>query len=115
MPENPRSEDDTAADERRGIAWRDREAAPGVLPRPVLVVRGCRCGSRLAVAVTALELGAIVPGLSLFSAIGSFVIPVLAPLLVVAALPAIGLGLGRRRRGPRRTATAAAEPASRAR
>jgi acetyl esterase/lipase len=44
----------------------------------------------------------------LFSAIGSFVIPILAPLLVIAALPAIGLGLARRRRGPRRTATAAA-------
>jgi acetyl esterase/lipase len=62
----------------------------------------------LAVAVTALELGAIVPGLGLFSAIGSFVIPILAPLLVIAALPAIGLGLARRRRSPRRTATAAA-------
>ena len=62
----------------------------------------------LAVAVTALELGAIVPGLGLFSAIGSFVIPILGPLLVVAALPAIGLGLWRRRRSPRRTATAAA-------
>src|ERR1700733_4923263 len=62
----------------------------------------------LAVAVTALELGAIVPGLGLFSAIGSFVMPVLAPLLVIAALPAIGLGLARRRRSPRRTATAAA-------
>ena len=62
----------------------------------------------LAVAVTALELGAIVPGLGLFSAIGSFVIPVLGPLLVIAALPAIGLGLWRRRRSPRRTATAAA-------
>ena len=62
----------------------------------------------LALAVTALEFGAIVPGLGLFSATGSFVIPVLGPLLVVAALPAIGLGLGSRRRGPRRTATAAA-------
>jgi acetyl esterase len=62
----------------------------------------------LAVAVTALELGAIVPGLGLLSAAGSFVIPVLGPLLVIAALPAIGLGLGRRRRSPRRTATAAA-------
>src|ERR1700678_3406065 len=62
----------------------------------------------LAVAVTALELGAIVPGLGLLSAIGSFVIPVLGPLLVIAALPAIGLGLWRRRRSPRRTATAAA-------
>jgi acetyl esterase len=62
----------------------------------------------LAVAVTALELGAILPGLGLFSAIGSFVIPVLGPLLVIAALPAIGLGLARRRRSPRRTATAAA-------
>ncbi len=61
----------------------------------------------LAVAVTALELGAIVPGLGWFSAIGSFVMPVLAPLLVIAALPAIGLGLWRRRRSPRRTATAA--------
>jgi len=62
----------------------------------------------LAVAVTALEFGAIVPGLGLFSAIGSFAIPVLAPLLVIAALPAVGLGLWRRRRSPRRTATAAA-------
>jgi acetyl esterase len=62
----------------------------------------------LAVAVIALELGAIVPGLGLFSAVGSFVIPILVPLLVVAALPAIGLGLWRRRRSPRRTATAAA-------
>jgi acetyl esterase len=62
----------------------------------------------LAAAVIALELGAIVSSLGLFSAIGSFVIPVLAPLLVVATLPAIGLGLARRRHGPRRTATAAA-------
>jgi acetyl esterase len=62
----------------------------------------------LAAAVIALELGAIVPGLGLFSAIGSFVMPVLAPFLVVAALPAIGLGLWRRRHGPRRTATASA-------
>ncbi len=61
----------------------------------------------LAAAVIALELGAIVPGLGLFSAIGSFVIPVLAPVLVLAALPAIVLGLWRRQRGPRRTATAA--------
>ena len=62
----------------------------------------------LAAAVIALELGAIVPGLGLFSTIGSFVLPVLGPVLVVAALPAIGLGLWRRRHGPRRTATAAA-------
>jgi acetyl esterase/lipase len=58
--------------------------------------------------VIALEFGAIVPGLGLFSFIGSFVIPILAPLLVIATLPAIGLGLWRRRRSPRRTATAAA-------
>src|ERR1700729_4016036 len=62
----------------------------------------------LATAVIALELGAIVPDLGLFSALGSFVMPILAPLLVIAALPAIGLGLWRRRRSPRRTATAAA-------
>jgi acetyl esterase len=62
----------------------------------------------LAAAVIAVELGAIVPGLGLFSVVGSFVMPVLGPVLVVAALPAIGLGLWRRRRGPRRTATAAA-------
>jgi acetyl esterase/lipase len=34
--------------------------------------------------------------------------PLLAPFLVVAALPAIGLGLWRRRHGPRRTGTASA-------
>src|SRR6204780_629169 len=62
----------------------------------------------LAAAVIALELGAIVPGLGLLSAAGSFVMPVLAPFLVVAALPAIGLGLWRRRHGPRRTGTAPA-------
>jgi acetyl esterase len=62
----------------------------------------------LAAAVIALELGAIVPGLGLFSEAGSFLIPILGPVLVVAALPAIGLGLWRRRRGPRRTAAAAA-------
>ena len=62
----------------------------------------------LAAAVIALELGAIVPGLGLLSAAGSFVMPVLAPFLVVAALPAIGLGLWRRRHGPRRTGTASA-------
>jgi acetyl esterase len=62
----------------------------------------------LAAAVIAVELGAIVPGLGLLSATGSFSLPILGPVLVVAALPAIGLGLWRRRRGPRRTATAAA-------
>ncbi len=61
----------------------------------------------LAAVVIALELGAIVPDLGLFSTIGSFVIPVLAPVLVVAALPAIGLGLWRRQRNPRRTSTTA--------
>ena len=53
----------------------------------------------LAAAVIAVEIGAIVPGLGLLSVAGSFVMPVLGPLLVVAALPAIGLGLWRRRRG----------------
>ncbi len=62
----------------------------------------------LAAAVIAVEVGAIVPGLGLFSVVGSYVVPVLGPVLVVAALPAIGLGLWRRRRGPRRTATATA-------
>jgi acetyl esterase len=62
----------------------------------------------LAAAVIAVELGAIVPGLGLLSATGSFSLPILGPVLVVAALPAVGLGLWRRRRGPRRTATAAA-------
>src|ERR1700689_1343302 len=62
----------------------------------------------LAAAVIAVELGAIVPGLGLVSATGSFSLPILGPVLVVAALPAIGLGLWRRRRGPRRTATASA-------
>src|SRR5580704_5944205 len=62
----------------------------------------------LAVAVIAVELGAIVPGLGLLSATGSFSLPILGPVLVVAALPAVGLGLWRRSRGPRRTATAAA-------
>ncbi len=62
----------------------------------------------LAAVVIAVELGAIVPGLGLLSATGSFSLPILGPVLVVAALPAVGLGLWRRRRGPRRTATAAA-------
>jgi acetyl esterase/lipase len=62
----------------------------------------------LAAAVIAVELGAIVPGLGLLSAVGSFSLPILGPVLVVAALPAVGLGLWRRKRGPRRTATAAA-------
>jgi acetyl esterase len=62
----------------------------------------------LAAVVIAVELGAIVPGLGLLSATGSFSLPILGPVLVVVALPAIGLGLWRRRRGPRRTATAAA-------
>jgi acetyl esterase/lipase len=105
MPENPRSEE-AAAD----------EASPGRTATRRWVYSLVRflwfvavaAALALAVAVTALELGAIVPGLGLFSAIGSFVMPVLAPLLVIAALPAIGLGLARRRRSPRRTATAAA-------
>ena len=62
----------------------------------------------LAAAVIAVELGAIVPGLGLLSATGSFSLPILGPVLVVAALSVVGLGLWRRRRGPRRTATAAA-------
>jgi acetyl esterase len=62
----------------------------------------------LAAAVLALELGAVVPAFGLLSTTGSYAVPILGPLLVVAALPAIGLGLWSRRRGPRRTATAAA-------
>jgi acetyl esterase len=107
MPENLRSEETAAGGD---------EASPGRTVRRRWVYSPVRflwfvavaAALALAVAVTALELGAIVPGLGLFSAIGSFVIPILAPLLVIAALPAIGLGLWRRRRSPRRTATAAA-------
>ena len=107
MPENPRSEETAAgADE----ASPGRAATRRWVYSPVRFVWfvAVAAALALAVAVTALELGAIVPGLGLFSAIGSFVIPILAPLLVIAALPAIGLGLARRRRSPRRTATAAA-------
>ena len=107
MPENPRSEETAAGGD---------EASPGrtatrrwvYSPVRFLWFVAVAAALALAVAVTALELGAIVPGLGLFSAIGSFVIPILIPLLVIAALPAIGLGLARRRRSPRRTATAAA-------
>jgi acetyl esterase len=107
MPENPRSEETAAGGD---------EASPGrtatrrwvYSPVRFLWFVAVAAALALAVAVTALELGAIVPGLGLFSAIGSFVIPILAPLLVIAALPAIGLGLWRRRRSPRRTAIAAA-------
>ena len=107
MPENPRSGETAAGGD---------EASPGRTATPRWVYSPVRflwfvavaAALALAVAVTALELGAIVPGLGLFSAIGSFVMPILAPLLVIAALPAIGLGLWRRRRSPRRTATAAA-------
>jgi hypothetical protein len=38
----------------------------------------------LAAAVIALELGAVVPGFGLFSTIGSFAVPILGPVLVVA-------------------------------
>jgi len=107
VPENPRSGETAAGGD---------EASPGRTATPRWVYSPVRflwfvavaAALALAVAVTALELGAIVPGLGLFSAIGSFVMPILAPLLVIAALPAIGLGLWRRRRSPRRTATAAA-------
>ena len=107
MPDNPMSEKTAAG---------GGEASPGRTairqwvssPARFLWFVTVAVALALAVAVTALELGAIVPGLGLFSAAGSFVIPVLGPLLVVAALPAIGLGLARRRRSPRRTATAAA-------
>ena len=107
MPENLRSEEAAAGGD---------EASPGrtathrwvYSPVRFLWFVAVAAALTVAVAVTALELGAIVPGLGLFSAIGSFVIPILAPLLVIAALPAIGLGLWRRRRSPRRTATAAA-------
>ena len=107
MPGNPRSEETAAG---------GGEASPGRAVRRRWVYSPVRflwfaavaAAFVLAVAVTALELGAIVPGLGLFSAIGSFVIPVVGPLLAIAALPAIGLGLARRRRSPRRTAAAAA-------
>ena len=107
MPENPRCEEATAGG---GEASPGRTAPRGRVSPPVrfLWFVAVAAALALAVAVTALELGAIVPGLGLFSAIGSFVMPILAPLLVIAALPAIGLGLFRRRRSPRRTATAAA-------
>ena len=107
MPENPRSEETAAGG---GEAPPGRTATRRWVYSPVrfLWFAAVAAALALAVAVTALELGAIVPGLGLFSAIGSFVIPVLGPLLVIAALPAIGLGLARRRRSPRRTATAAA-------
>ena len=92
------------------------EAAPGGAARSQRVCSPVRvlwllvvlAAVVLAAAVIAVELGAIVPGLGLFSVVGSFVVPVLGPVLVVAALPAIGLGLWRRRRGQRRTATAVA-------
>ena len=111
MPENPRSEETAAGGDE---ASPGRTATRRWVYSPVRPL--CRflwfvavaAALALAVAVTGLELGAIVPGLGLFSAIGSFVIAILAPLLVIAALPAIGLGLWRRRRSPRRTATAAA-------
>jgi acetyl esterase len=92
------------------------EAAPGKTAKSRVVFSPIRflwfavviAALVLAAAVIAVELGAIVPGLGLLSATGSFGLPILGPVLVVAALPAIGLGLWRRRRGPRRTATAAA-------
>jgi acetyl esterase len=107
MPGNPRSEEAAAGG---GEASPGRTATRRLVYSPVRFLWFVAVAAALtvAVAVTALELGAIVPGLGLFSAIGSFVIPILAPLLVIAALPAIGLGLWRRRRSPRRTATAAA-------
>ena len=107
MPENPRSEE-TAAGGDEASQGRTVRRRWVYSPVRFLWCVAVAAALALAVAVTALELGAIVPGLGLFSAIGSFVMPVLAPLLVIAALPAIGLGLFRRRRSPRRTATAAA-------
>ena len=106
MSENPRSGEAAAGGEASPgrTATRRRVYSPVRFLWSVAVVAALV----LAVAVIALEFGAIVPGLGLFSSIGSFVIPILAPLLVIATLPAIGLGLWRRRRSPRRTATAAA-------
>src|ERR1700678_2333418 len=107
MPETPRPGEAAAGGDeaspgrtatRRRVYWRVRFLWSAAVAAALIV----------AVAVTALEVGASVPGLCLLSAIGSFVIPVLGPLLVIAALPAIGLGLWRRRRSPRRAATAAA-------
>jgi acetyl esterase len=111
MPGNPRSEEAAAGG---GESSDGRTATRRWEYSPVRFLWFVAVAAALlvAVGVTALELGAIVPGLGLLSAIGSFVIPVLAPLLVIAALPAIGLGLWRRRRGPRRTATAAAAAGS---
>ena len=107
MPENPRSEEAAAGGDK---ASPGRTATRRWVYSPVRVLWfvAVAAALALAVAVTALELGAIVPGLGLFSVVGSFVVPILGPVLVVAALPAIGLGLWRRRRSPRRTATAAA-------
>ena len=107
MPENPRS-GETAAGGDEASPGRTATRRWAYSPVRFLWFVAIAAALALAVTVTALELGAIVPGLGLFSAIGSFVIPLLAPLLVIAALPAIGLGLWRRRRSPRRTATAAA-------
>src|ERR1700683_3476788 len=101
MPENPRS-GETAAGGDEASPGRTATRRWAYSPVPFLWFVAIAAALALAVTVTALELGAIVPGLGLFSAIGSFVIPLLAPLLVIAALPAIGLGLGRRRRRPRR-------------
>jgi acetyl esterase len=107
MSENPRSGEAAAGG---GEASPGRTATRRRVYSPVrfLWFVAVVAALALAVAVIALEFGAIVPGLGLFSFIGSFVIPILAPLLVIATLPAIGLGLWRRRRSPRRTATAAA-------
>src|ERR1700728_2209224 len=93
---------------RGGGGWQDREESAGFSPVRFLWFAVVLAALVLAAAVIAVELGAILPGLASLSAARSSSLPIFGPVLVVAALPAVGLGLWRRRRGPRRTATAAA-------
>jgi hypothetical protein len=80
MPENPRSEEAAAGGDEasRGGTVRRRWVYS---PVRFLWFVAVAPALALAVAVTALELGAIVPGLGLFSAIGSFIMPILAASL----------------------------------
>jgi hypothetical protein len=102
MPANP-VPGKTAADGGEPAPGRTARSRRVFSPARVLWFAVVVAALVLAAAVIALELGAIAAGFGLFSVIGSFALPVLGPVLVVAALPAIGLGLWRRRHGPRRT------------